>query len=358
MVPLRGRGHDRRHTMKAAVFMGKHQIEIKELARPEVQSNEVLLKVIGCGVCGTDAHIYQGEIKDAVPPVVIGHEILGEVTELGREASGVQVGDRVVLDPFVFCNFCDFCKAGEFRFCLNERFIGYHRTGGFSQYTTVPYTNLYRVPKTMTLKQGILCEPLSTVIAGYSRLQPEAGKSFLILGEGALGLIWNQVIRNSLSVTLIQTGIIPERLAKVEKLGADRVVNPKEEKLEKAVYDLCPYGVDYIVDCTGSTKAIGEALPLIKRGGTFLSFGVCPEDERLSLSLYWLYRKQIRIISSRRPPKEFQRSVDFMKRGLIDADIIVTRVFPLTKIEEAFQTFSSDRATQIKTAIDPWLEAS
>jgi len=341
--------------MKSAVFMGKHRMEIQERPMPEVKSNEVLLKVIGCGVCGTDAHIYEGEIKDAVPPVVIGHEIFGEVQDLGQEATGVEVGDRVVLDPFVFCNHCDFCKVGEFRFCLNERFIGYHRTGGFTQYTTVPFTNLYRVPKTMTLKQGILCEPLSTVIAAYSRLQPEAGKSFLILGEGALGLIWNQVIRNSLAVTVIQTGIIPERLTKVEKLGADRIVNPLEENLEKAVYDLCPHGVDYIVDCTGSTKAITAALPLIKRGGTFLSFGVCPEHERLSLSLYWLYRKQIKIMSSRRPPKEFQRSVDFMVKGFIDADLIVTGVFPLNEIEQAFERFSTDRATQIKMAIDPWL---
>lgn len=341
--------------MRAAVFRGRHQMEIKELPKPEIGTGEALLRVIGCGVCGTDVHIYDGDIRDAVPPVVIGHEIMGRIESLASEVTGLEVGDTVIVDPFVYCGHCDFCKQGEYRFCLNETFIGYRRTGGFSQYTAVPQANLYRIPAETDLRQGILVETLATVIAGLSRLQPESGRSCLILGAGTVGLLWNQVLRNNLLLNLIQTEVIPERLTRAEKLGADRALSPKEESLEKAVYDLCPHGVDYIIDATGSTEAISEALPLIKRGGTFLSFGICPEDERLSLSLNWLYKQQIKIITSRRPPREMQRAVEIMKKGLIDSALIVTGIFPLTRIEETFRMFHENKDQQIKMAIDPWL---
>lgn len=341
--------------MKQAVFMGKHRMEIKEIPIPDVAPDEVLLKTLGCGVCGTDAHIYEGEIKDAVPPAVIGHEILGEVAAIGENVSGVKEGQRVVVDPFVFCGHCDFCKQGEFRFCLNERFIGYHRTGGFSQYTPAPFSNVYPVPENMDFKQAMLIETLATVMTGVSLFQPQPGKSSLILGAGTVGLLWNQVLKNMLAVTLIQTEVVPERLAKAEKLGADRVLSPEKEDLEKAVYDLCPHGVDYIVDATGSTDAVAQALPLIKRGGTCMVFGVCPEDERLSLSLYWLFKKQINILGSRRPPREMERAIHILDKGFVDADTIVTGIFPLEDIADTFRMFSESKDEQVKMAIDPWL---
>jgi 2-desacetyl-2-hydroxyethyl bacteriochlorophyllide A dehydrogenase len=342
--------------MKQAVFVGKQRMEIKEVPVPDIAPDEVLLKTLGCGVCGTDAHIYEGEIKDAVPPAVIGHELMGEVALLGSDVTGLEVGMPVVVDPFVFCGHCDFCKQGEFRFCLNERFIGYHRTGGFSQYTPVPFPNVYKVPDGMTFNQAMLVETLATVMAGVSLFQPQAGKSCLILGAGTVGLLWSQVMKNLLSVNVLQTEIVPERLAIAEKLGADRVLSPEKNNLEKAVYDICPHGVDYIIDATGSTDAVAQALPLIKRGGTLMAFGVCPEDERLSLSLYWLFKKQIKIMASRRPPREMERAIHVIHKGFIDADTIVTGVFPLEQIAHTFRMFSESRDKQVKMAIDPWMD--
>jgi threonine dehydrogenase-like Zn-dependent dehydrogenase len=342
--------------MKAALFRGVRQIEVTDLPDPEPASGELLLKVYGCGVCGTDAHIYRGDITNATPPVVLGHEIFGEVVERGTNVEGFATGELVALDPFIFCGVCDFCREAEYRFCLNERFVGYHRTGGFAQYTTAPAANCYPLPRGTDLRHGIMIEPLSTVIAGMSRLRPEPGRSALILGAGTVGLLWNQLLRRSLSVSLIQTELIPERLDRARRLGADLTILPRKESLAEAVSALFPRGVDYLIDASGSTEAVQEALPLIRRGGTFLSFGICPLEERLSLSLNWFYNRQITFKTSRRPPREMKRAIDLLDRGYIDLDEIVTGVYPLKETETAFHRFFNAREREVKMAINPWLD--
>jgi 2-desacetyl-2-hydroxyethyl bacteriochlorophyllide A dehydrogenase len=341
--------------LKAAVFKAPGRIEVQDLPIPKPSPGEVRVKVLGCGVCGTDAHIFSGDIHNAEPPVVLGHEIYGKVDGLAETVSGFQIGDPVVVDPFIFCGICDSCKRGEYRFCERETFVGYHRQGGFAQYTCIPEANIYKIGAGIVAEEAILAETLSTVLAGLSRLQPEAGRSVLILGAGTVGLIWNALLNSSLPVTLIQTELLPMRRKKAEQSGADRVLSPREMDLRQEVLRLCPKGVDYLIDATGSTAAVEEALPLLRRGGTFLSFGICPEDERLSLSLNWFYHRQARILTSRRPPREMQRAIELLEHGRLALSDLVTGVYPLEKIESAFQRFFEAKDREIKMMIDPWM---
>jgi 2-desacetyl-2-hydroxyethyl bacteriochlorophyllide A dehydrogenase len=355
-----------RGSMKAAVFLGKGRIEIRDIPVPEPAEGEALLKVIAAGVCGTDAHIYTGEIQNARPPVVLGHEITGEVVAVGKSVRGFNTGDWVVADPFIYCGTCDFCRDGEERFCANERFLGYTLPGGFAQYVSVPAANLYPLRKGMSVKECALVEPLATVVAGVSKLRPDPGRAILILGAGTIGLLWTQVGRSCAPRLLIQTELVPERRERARELGADIVVDPVSRldpggaallngALREAVLELCPRGVDYLIDATGSTTAVQEALPLLKKGGTFMSFGICPDVERLSLSLNWFYKNQVSFITSRRPPKEMRRAVDLIERGFIDAGRIVTGVYPLEEIEDTFTRFFNCRSREVKMAIDPWM---
>lgn len=341
--------------MKAAVFESPGRIEVRDLPIPEPSAGEVRIKVLGCGVCGTDAHIYSGEIHNAEPPVVLGHEIYGQVDGLAETVSGFQVGDPVVVDPFIFCGICDSCKRGEYRFCERETFVGYHRQGGFAQYTCIPEANIYKIAGSIGVKEAILVETLSTVLAGFSKLQPEAGRSVLILGAGTVGLIWNALVNRTLPATLIQSELVPMRRKQAERLGADSVLNPMEMDLEREVLRLCPQGVDYLIDATGSAAAIEEALPLLARGGTFLSFGICPEQERLSLSLNWFYHRQARFLTSRRPPREMQRAIGLLESGRLALSDLVTGTYPLEEIEPAFQRFTEAKDREIKMMIDPWM---
>jgi threonine dehydrogenase-like Zn-dependent dehydrogenase len=306
-------------------------------------------------VCGTDAHIYSGEIHNAEPPAVLGHEIYGQVDKVGDGVEGFNSGDRVVVDPFIFCGSCENCKRGEYRFCENENFIGYQRPGGFAQYTAVPSVNVYKIDADIDVRDAVLVETLSTVLAGLSNLRPEAGCSFLLMGAGTVGLLWNRVVKRSLAVTMVQTELVSMRRSKAKSQGADRVLSPKEQNLESVVRKLCTQGLDYLIDATGSTAAIEEALPLLKRGGTFLSFGICPEEERLSLSLNWFYRRQVRFLTSRRPPREMKRAIELLEQKRLHLSDLVTGIYPLDEIELAFKRFSAAKDEEIKMMIDPWI---
>ena len=337
------------------MFKAPGRIEVLDLPIPEPSLGEVRIKVLGCGVCGTDAHIYSGQIHNAEPPAVLGHEIYGQVDKVGGGVEGFNSGDRVVVDPFIFCGNCESCKRGEYRFCERENFIGYQRQGGFAQYTTAPSVNVYKIDTDIDVRDAVLVETLSTVLAGLSNLKTEAGRSFLLLGAGTVGLLWNRVVKRSLAATLVQTELMPMRRSKAESQGADRVLSPKEESLERVVRELCTRGLDYLIDATGSTAAIEEALPLLKRGGTFLSFGICPEEERLSLSLNWFYHRQARFLTSRRPPREMQRAIELLEHGRLQLSDLVTGIYPLHEIELAFQRFTAAKDEEIKMMIDPWV---
>ncbi|MBN2324389.1 MAG: alcohol dehydrogenase catalytic domain-containing protein [Spirochaetes bacterium] len=341
--------------MKAAVFYGTEDIRMEELETPSPGEGELLLKVSGCGVCGTDAGIYYGKSDKAVPPVVIGHEITGTVERVGPGVVSFREGQQVVVDPFIFCGVCDFCKTGSPLLCSNESFLGYNRNGGYCQYTVVPEQNAYSVPETLGFEERVVCETLATVLAGFDRLGPKPGSSFLILGAGTVGLLWNQVVRNSLPAAIVQTEVVKRRRETAAALGADVTISPCDTDVVETVRSLLPLGVDCIVDATGSTEAVSQALPALKKGGTFLSFGICPPDERLSLSLNWVYRSQVRIITSRRPPRhKIQEAVCILQRGIIDTKAVVTSVRPLSETAEAFRLFEKERDREIKTAIDPW----
>jgi len=341
--------------VKTAVFQRTGCIEVQEIPFPHLQSNEVLIRVLGCGVCGTDARIYRGELRHVQPPAVLGHEIFGRIEKLGGEVAGLTEGDPVVVDPFLFCGWCEQCKRGEYRFCKNELFIGYQRPGGYSQFLCVPHTNVHPVPKTMGIQEGVLVETLSTVLAGMSVLKPEAGKTCLLLGAGTVGLLWNRALKAALPAFLIQTDLVAFRRQKALALGADRVLSPREEILEKVILELCPEGVDYLVDATGCTQAVAEALPLLRKGGTLLVFGIPLEEETLPLSLNWFYKRQARFLTSRRPPGEMGRAIRLLERRFITAQQIVTGRYAISEIETAFARFTEARDREIKMMIDPWM---
>jgi threonine dehydrogenase-like Zn-dependent dehydrogenase len=180
----------------------------------------------------------------------------------------------------------------------------------------------------------------------------------LILGAGTVGLLWNQLLRRSLSVLLMQSELVRSRLLQAGSFGADRLISPQTEDLAGAVREVCPEGVEYLIDTTGSTAAIQQALPTLKRGGTLMCFGICPKDEKLALSLNWFYQQQLTVLSSRRPPREMTRAIGLLDRGIVKAEGIVTGHYRLEQIEQALELFENGKEREIKMAIDPWKRPS
>ncbi len=341
--------------MRAAIFTEPGRIVMGDKPDPRPDAGWVVVKVTGCGVCGTDVHIHRGELTEGItPPVVLGHEVAGVVEQVGDGVDNVRVGDSVAVDPLIACGRCEDCRAGRPNLCSSPTTVGYAVDGGFAQYTCVPASHLYKLEASVPAKGGILVETLACVLHGYDRLGFRAGCSAMILGAGTVGLLWNQLLGRSPRTLLVQSEPVGFRRELAKDLGADVVVDPDREDLPARVRELAPEGIDFIVDATGNPDAVAQAIPLVKRYGTFMIFGVCPRDATIPVNPHDLYQAEAKIIASKMPPLTLGRAARLIQAGLIDYERIVTTTLELDALPDAIRMFDDARDQHVKMMIDPW----
>jgi L-iditol 2-dehydrogenase len=346
-----------KQTMRAGVFLGNRRMELQDLPIPQPGPGEVLLKVLACGVCGTDNHIYEGHLTAGVfPPVVLGHEIAAQVERLGEGVAEFEEGQFCAVDPVITCGRCEMCRSAKPNLCAEPTTIGYKLNGGFAQYMVVPAGKVIPMDEAVGAAGGVLCETLACVINGYDRLGFQAGCSAMVLGAGTVGLLWATLLKRSPCSMLIQTDVVEYRRNKACALGEiDWVLDPSDGQFEQRVRYALSDGVDYIVDATGSPEAIEQAMPLLAPGGTFMIFGVCPTGSAVRVEPFELYNKQVKVIASKMPPATLDRAARLIEARRIPCKQIVTATFGLSKLVESVEGFNVHRDKQVKVAIDPWV---
>ncbi len=344
-------------TMLAAVFDGDRRMAMRELPVPTPGVGEVLLRVEACGVCGTDYHIFTGELTAGVtPPVVLGHEVAGRVAAVGTGVTNVAEGDFCAVDPVIGCGRCKQCRAGRWHLCADPTIIGYKLNGGFAQYVLVPAGKAVPMSESAGPAGGIICETLACVLRGYDRLGFTAGATALVLGAGTVGLLWVQMLAASPAGRLLQTEISGFRRAKAAALGADVVIDPAGEDLAAIVAREIPDGVDFLIDATGEPDAVQQAMDadLLAPGGTFMLFGVCPNGSSVRFDPHRMFLKETTILGSKMPPGTLDRAAALIAADRIDCEAIVTDTRGLSDAPAAIDGFIAARDSQVKIAIDPW----
>jgi 2-desacetyl-2-hydroxyethyl bacteriochlorophyllide A dehydrogenase len=343
-------------TMRAAILQDYGRIENCEVDIPKAPHGEIILKVTGCGVCGTDVHIAAGDVSLAKPPVVLGHEIAAEVHDISGADCKFEIGEPVIVDPVIGCGKCRWCRVGKTNLCSSQTIIGYVRPGGFCQYISVPLEKVYSVPEKLGPKGGILVETLACVVNGYERLNPRPGNMVLILGAGSVGLLWLELIKHSLATYVAQTDLVESRAATAGELGANLAMHLNSKCLGGSLDEAGIKEFDIIVDATGDPVAVTEALPYLGKGGKFMFFGVCPEGESVEISPYEMFLKEQTLIGAKMPPSTFDQSISLIESGVINTEALVNRVLPLSRTGEAIKMFNTEKDKSIKMMIDPWLE--
>jgi len=342
-------------TMRASIFLGEGRMEIREVPVPQPGEGLVLFRVVSCGVSATDYRIFTDDLTDRIrPPVVLGHEIAVRVEDLGEGVENLAVGDFGAIDPLIACRLCPMCRAGRPNLCEAQAILGGTLDGGFAEYLLAPPEQFVAMSESTGPDGAVLCEALGCVLNGLDRLGLRPGDGAMILGAGAAGMLWAQVLARWPVRYLIQTEIVEFRKRIAVNLGADLLADPLSTDLSERVYAEMPYGADCIIDATGSPEAIREAIGLLAPGGTLLLFGVCPAGSEVAFDPNELWAGEARIIASRMSPHRLDGAARLIEQGWVAADEIVTATLPLDGAADAVAGFADRRDEQVKVAIDPW----
>jgi D-arabinitol dehydrogenase (NADP+) len=340
--------------MQALYYNKPRDFEVKTVPIPEPTDDEILLKVTICGICGTDAHIHEGEFAKQFP-LIPGHEAVGKVVKMGKNVKGFEMGDRCVADVSITCGNCFFCRRGESLFCENFEAKGVAVAGGFAEYITYHQSKVYKINK-LTDEEATLLEPAACAVHGIDKLRPKQGIEVLLFGAGPTGLILAQLLKinGARRVVIASNKGIKMDLAK--KLNAaDEYVELERGPGAKAQWDQLrkdnPYGFDVVAECTGVEKLIDHAINYVRRGGSLLVYGVY-EDKAL---VHWppgkIFGDEINIIGSFSHQFCMPRAVEYLESGKINVKGMVTDVFDLKDYQKALDCMNSRNA--LKIAVRP-----
>ncbi|KAI0073640.1 GroES-like protein [Panus rudis PR-1116 ss-1] len=336
-------------TMKALWYNKPRDFEIKQVPIPKCGDDDVLLKVTCCGVCGTDAHIHEGEFI-AKFPLIPGHEAIGKVVEVGKNVKDFQIGDRVVADVGTSCGNCFYCRRGEAVLCENFHARGVTQDGGFAEYIVYHQSKCYKIHN-LTDEESTLLEPAACAIHGLDKLNPPVGIDVLIFGAGPTGLILAQLLKlnGAHKVTIAANKGIKMDIAKQLEAGDEYIEldrqnpGPQWEQLKKDN----PYGFDVVVEATGVEKLAQDSINYVRRGGTIMIYGVYENKALVHWPPSKIFQDEIKIIGSFSQAFCFPRAVAYLDSGKVRVKGMVTDVFKLDEYQKALDKMNSRAAVKI-----------
>jgi propanol-preferring alcohol dehydrogenase len=315
----------------------------KDVPTPAIAPHEALVRVRNVGVCGTDVKIRANRMGLGVIPLIMGHEIAGEVAEVGSEVRGFAPGDRVIVNFYVTCGRCQFCRVGRDTLCVEMRQHGFSMDGGFAEYLKTPGVNLCKVPANVPLEHAcILGDAVATSYHAITkRAQVRPGTTLALIGVGGVGLHALQMAKMA-GGWVIAVDVNDARLELARTLGADAVVDARSGPFHEAVRKLTDgQGVDVVLEFVANQQTLPSSYRSVKRAGRLVFVGYTPELP-MSVMPHELVRNELEIVGSRANTKqELQETMDLVARGRIKP--IVDRIFPLAEIEGAFDALREGR---------------
>jgi len=329
--------------MRSVIWEAPGQLTVTETADPAPGHGELVIQVGACGICGTDVHIADGEFPPTPYPIIPGHEFAGRVVARGPGVpADWRDGERVAVDPSLFCGHCRACRSGRGNLCANWNAIGDTVNGAFAEYVAVPAVNAYRIPDGVDDAQGALIEPLSCAVHGLRRIGPVIGEDILLTGAGTMGLLLLQLLNMAGARSVSVVDRKAARLQAAKTLGAADIA-------EDAA-GLGPRTFGVAVDATGAPAAIEACFRSLDRGGRLLIFGVTSGDAMVSLSPFRIYNDEITVIGSMAVLNSFGAAADLMAAGAIDTAPLLGPPFGLAEFADALASVRAGEGIKIQVA--------
>lgn len=339
--------------MRAARISGKDQVELVEAPVPEPAAEEVLIRVLRCGICGSDLHAYHGQWKAENYP--LGHEFCGIVEAVGEDVESFSRGERVCAECFSHCGRCRYCLTGEYNQCEATRFMAGRAVGALAEKLALPAVSLFHVPGSLTDVQGMMVEPLAVAFHAVARAGIESGYSVAVIGAGTVGILAAAVAMSRGASHVFLVARHPHQAEAASRLGIESALLPRDGDPRKLIRDATDdRGVDVAIDAVAKGTSLSTALALVRKKGTTVVLGgitgplmtalaplVSGEVEMRGSSCY--------AMTEGKP--DFQWARELIEAGTIDPTPLVTHTFPLEQVDEAFRVAADKGAASIKVAV-------
>lgn len=342
--------------MKVALMPEPGKMEIVERDVPEIEADEVLVKIEHVGLCGSDVHYYEhGRIGDFVveDPIVLGHESAGKIVKIGKNVEGLKEGDLVTLEPGIPCGKCEYCKSGKYNLCPDVEFLATPPyDGAFSEYLSYPANMCFKLPEGMDTIEGALIEPLSVGFHAANQADAQVGETAAVLGSGCIGLSTLMALQARGVTEVYVVDLIDLRLDKAEEVGAAKTLNAKEVDVVEEIMNLTDgKGVDMVIETAGSKVTVKQSVELIKRGGRIVLVGMAA-DPQIEFDFGKLQAKEAYINTVFRYRNIYPKAIKAVGDGIIDIKQVVTDTFGFSEIQDAFEYNIANKDKTVKIVID------
>jgi L-iditol 2-dehydrogenase len=343
--------------MKALVLEEYNKLIYKEMPEPQVGPDDVLIQIKAGGICGSDVHGMDGSTGRRIPPLIMGHEAAGLISEVGSNVKKYQLGQRVTFDSTVYCGKCFFCRRGDINLCDDRRVLGvscdeYRQHGAFAEYVVVPRHIIYPLPEKISFEQSAMVEPCSVAFHAVAITPLALNDTALVVGAGIIGLLVIQALRISGCGHIIAVDLEPERLELARQLGADIGLNPATEDVGAMVKKITgSRGADVAFDAVGVDASLKTALSNLRKGGALTLIGnLRPE---VSLALQRVVTGEITIHGSCASRGDYPACIDMIARGAINVDALISATAPLADGAHWFQRLYEKEKGLIKVVLNP-----
>lgn len=343
--------------MKAMLLSEYKKLQVVDMPKPTIGPNDLLVEVRACGICGSDIHGWDGSTGRRVPPLVMGHEAAGVVTEVGADVKRFRAGDRVTFDSTVSCGRCDSCRQGRINLCENRQVLGvscneFRRHGAFAEYVVVPENISYHLPDELPFEHAALIEAVSIAVHAANRTPIKLGGSAVVVGSGMIGLLVVQAIRLAGAAQVIAVDLDEGKLAIAKSLGADHTINAQSADVPAVVKELTGgKGADVGLEVVGATKTIQTTIDSVKRGGAITLVGnLAPKIE---LPLQAVVTRELSIYGSCASNGEYPECIEYLRRGDIKVQPLITATARLEEGPQWFEKLYSGMPGAMKVILQP-----
>jgi L-iditol 2-dehydrogenase len=340
--------------MKALLLSEYRRLELTDLATPDPQSGEVVIRVAACGICGSDVHGYDGSSGRRIPPIVMGHEAAGFVAKLGRGVTGLSEGERVTFDSTVYCGECPSCLGGNLNLCDRREVLGvscgdYRRAGAFAEFVSVPARIVHRLPDSLSFPEAALLEAVAVALHAVSLAPVAPGSTALVVGAGTIGLLLQQALQVAGCSRIFVADPDCTRLTLSHQLGATDTIS--ENVMERISQLTNGTGSDLVVEAVGKTESIATSIDSVRKGGTVILVGnITPE---VSIPLQKVVSRQLRLQGSCASSGEYPTAIELLASGKIQVKPLITAVAPLADGPRWFERLYAREPNLMKVVLTP-----